>query len=169
MKATKAFVWPKDGKNVTSWGRFKDILRNQGPDMYVTFNAEKHDYMHNRPTRATWSCQTTLDDRDVGNVYTFGSKKPAPWVKKGILAGGREWGKSYDFRTRKFDYPNRYTWSDAVWQTGPWKNKYNPYPEAVRNIYGQWFQDDHYLRQFGGGPVSNERGRGWPDEEVGRV
>lgn len=153
VKASKAFVWPKDGRNGTSWGRFKDILKNKGPDIYVTMNASKQDYMHNRPTRAQWSGHTNLDDIGLDSVYTFNSRRYG-------MPGGRSAGQRYDFRTRKYGITNRATWTDAVWQPEPRKNKYNVYPEAVRDIYGRWFQDSHYLPQDLGGPINNERGRG---------
>ena len=159
VKASKAFVWPKDGRNGTSWGRFKDILQNKGPDMYLTLNADKHDYMHNRPTRAQWSGYRYLDDRGLDIAHPFTSKKHAPWTRTGWL-GGRTPGQSYDFRTRQYGIPNRGTWTDAVWQPDPRKNKYNRYPEAVRNVYGEWFQDFRYVPQWLGGPISNEKGRG---------
>ncbi|KAH7077988.1 hypothetical protein BKA63DRAFT_375747, partial [Paraphoma chrysanthemicola] len=158
VKPTKAFVWPKDGRNGTTWGRFKDIVKDRGPDIYLTANAEKHDYMYNRPTRAQWSKHTNLDDRGLLSA-TFSSSKHAPWTRIGLL-GGRIPGQSYDFRTRQFGTPNRYTWTDAVWQPESRKNKYNQYPEAIRDIYGRWFQDRQYLPRELGGPVSNEMGKG---------
>lgn len=156
VKTSKAFVWPKDGRNGGSWGRFKDILKDQGPDMYLTINADKLDYMYNRPTRARWSGHTNLDD--TGLNLSLNSAKYAPWTNKGLL-GGRMQGLSYDFRTRQYGVPNRRTWTDATWQPEPRINKYNPYPEAFRNIYGEWYQDPHYLPHNFGGPVNNERGR----------
>jgi hypothetical protein len=158
VKVSKAFVWPKDGKNGTTWGRFKDVLANKGPDIYLTMNADKHDCLHNRPTRGTWSGHRNLDGLGVDCSYPF-SQKHAPWTKKGIL-GGRMPGLSYDFRTRQYEIPHRHMWTGAVWQPNPKKNKRNLYPEAIRNIYGEWFQDRHYLPWYMGGPVDNERGRG---------
>jgi hypothetical protein len=52
VKASKAFIWPKDGRNNTSWGRFKDILHNKGPDIFLTINADERDAMRNRPSKA---------------------------------------------------------------------------------------------------------------------
>jgi hypothetical protein len=159
VKASKAFVWPKDGKNGTTWGRFKDILTNKGPDIYLTMSADKNDRVHNRPTRGTWSGHRNLDPLSFESSYRFSSQKNAPWTKKGIL-GGRMPGMSYDFRTRNYQVPHARMWTDAVWQPDPRKNKRNLYPEAIRNIYGEWFQDRHYLPQYFGGPVDNERGEG---------
>ncbi|KAF2025275.1 hypothetical protein EK21DRAFT_76861 [Setomelanomma holmii] len=158
VKPTKAFVWPKDGREGTSWDRFKDVMKNRGPDMYLTINADKHDYMHNRPTRAQWSGHTNLDDRGLLSA-TLSSKKFAPWTRIGML-NGRSPGECYDFRERTYGSPNRDMWTDAVWQPHPRKNKYSPWPEAIRNMYGEWAQDRHYLPRELGGFVSNEQGKG---------
>jgi hypothetical protein len=167
VKATNALVWPKDGRRSTTWGRFKDILQNKGPDMYLTINADKHDYMHNRPTRARWAGHTNIDDRALENSWTFNSRKYAPWVGKTMLSGRRS-DLNYDFRTRKYQVENAFTWTDATWHPEPRKNKRNLnsypylYPEAVRDIYGEWYQNYNYMPQELGGPTDNARGKGWP-------
>ncbi|EOA82897.1 hypothetical protein ACJQWK_04775 [Exserohilum turcicum] len=160
VKASKAFIWPKDGKNGSSWGRIKDVLRNNGPDIYVAFGARQTDCVSNRPPRSQWAGYPHLDDR--GMTFSFNSQKFAPWTKSSML-GGREYGLSYDFRTRKYVKPNRWTWTDAIWQQEPYKNrKANSYPEAVRMLDGQWFQDTQYLPQFLAGHIDNEFGVGVP-------
>jgi hypothetical protein len=159
VKTTNALVWPKDGRRNTTWGQLKDILQNKGPDMYLTINADKHDYMHNRPTRARWAGHTNLDDRGLENSCKFSTRKHAPWAGKRML-GGRKPDLSYDFRTRKYHEEHRQTWTDALWQPEPRTNKWNPYPEAIRNIYGEWFQNYNYVPQELGGPISNRRGKG---------
>jgi hypothetical protein len=160
VKTSKAFVWPKDGRNGTAWGRLKDIMQNKGPDIYVTMNADKHDYMANRPTKAQWAGYPGLGGWDPWGPWSFPSWKYAPWTGKGVL-GGRTPGQSYDFRTRRYGNVNRSTWTDAFWQPSPRVNERNPNPEAIRNVYGEWFQDRHYLPESWGGPVHNERGRGF--------
>lgn len=160
VKASKAFIWPKDGKNGSTWGRVKDLLQNKGPDIYVAFGANKADCVSNRPTRAQWSKHTNLDDADL--KHEFSAKIHAPWTKNSSL-GGRPSYRSYDFRTRRYRTPHDKMWTDAVWQQEPYKNrKWNLYPEAVRDINGNWWQDQQYVPQFLGGPVSNEYGQGFP-------
>lgn len=157
-KTAKAFVWPKDGKNGSGWGRLKDVLRSDGPDIYVAFGANKQDCVSNRPTRAQWSKHENLDDRGLG--FGFSSKKYAPWTHNGGL-GGRPPGKQYDFRRRKYTAPHDLMWTDAIWQPEPYKNRArNRYPEAQRGMDGLWSQDTNYLPQFRGGPVDNEFGEG---------
>ena len=155
VKPSKAFVWPKDGKRGTTWGRFKDILQNKGPDIYLTLNAEKHDYMHNRPSRARWAGHTDLDDPRPESSCPLNYRKYAPWVQ-------RHSAVAYDFRTRKYLLPHQEMWTDVVWQPKGTAWKGNVYPEAVRDNYGEWWQDFNYMPCELGGPVSNERGRGSP-------
>jgi hypothetical protein len=153
QKSSYAFVWPKDGKRDSKMGRLMDILQNKGPDMYLTKNAHRLDYMANRPTRERWAGWTNLDDRDAYN--SLNSRKFAPWVQKGIF-GGRERGLGYDFRTRKYGVPNRATWTDARWQSG---SKEYKWPEAIRNVYGDWYQDPQWLPWEIYGPLHNSIGR----------
>lgn len=35
------FVWPSDGKRKYTWGRWKDILSDKGPDIYVTKQGDR--------------------------------------------------------------------------------------------------------------------------------
>lgn len=159
-KTAKAFIWPKDGKNGSTWGRLKDVLRNQGPDIYVAFGANKNDCIPNRPTRAEWSRHSDLDDRGMG--FRFNTKKYSPWTRDRGLWGRPPW-KKYDFRTRKYVSPYPAMWTDAIWQPEPYRNRsWNKYPEAVRDLNGQWWQDDQYLPQVLGGPIDNEFGQGAP-------
>ena len=158
VKASKAFIWPKDGKYGTTWGRVKDVFTNKGPDIFVAFGANKGDCVSNRPTRAQWSGHTNLDDR--GKNTSFNCAKFAPWTTNGML-GGRMPGLSYDFRTREHHVPYSHMWSDAIWQQEPYKNeKWNLYPEAVRTMDGRWWQDYQYVPQFLSGPVNNKLGQG---------
>jgi hypothetical protein len=159
VKASKAFVWPKDGRNDSTWGRFKDILQSKGPDMFVTMGAEKHDIMYNRPARADWAGWYLPGDMRWDSSSPFSARKHAPWTSNGLL-GGRKEALPYDFRTRQYAAPNRRTWTNAIWQPEPRLNKSNPYPDALRDIAGRWFQDEHYVPHAFGGPFDNERGRG---------
>ncbi|CAE7213662.1 hypothetical protein PTNB85_07022 [Pyrenophora teres f. teres] len=143
VKTEKAFVWPKDGRNGSKWGRLKDVVQNKGPDIFVAFGAHKSDCVSNRPSRSQWAGHLHLDDR--GTTLGFNPQKFAPWTRNGML-GGRDAGLSYDFRTRKHVEPNTDMWTDAIWQAEPYKNrKWNNYPEAVRMWNGRWVQDIQYL------------------------
>jgi hypothetical protein len=163
VKTSKAFIWPKDGKNGSSWGRVKDIFSNSGPDMYVAFGARPTDCVSSCPPRSQWAGYPHLDE---SGTHSFNSQKSAPWTKSSML-GGRQYGLSYDFRTRKHSKPNQSTWTDAIWQQEPYKNrKLNSYPEAVRMLDGLWFQDTQYLPQVLGGQVNNEFGVGLPFQHL---
>jgi hypothetical protein len=157
VKASKAFIWPKDGKRGSTWGRMKDVLQNKGPDIFVAFGARPTDCVSNRPPRAQWSGHSHLDDR--GMTFSFNSKKFAPFARAGL--GSRSHGVRYDFATRKYTTPYRGMWSDAIWQQEPHKkDKWHKYPEALRTVDGHWWQDARQLPQFRGGPRDNKLGRG---------
>lgn len=159
VKASKALIWPKDGRNSTTWGRVKDIFLSRGPDIFLTVNADKHDYMRNRPSKDRWAGYSSFDGAHGPAHVRSGDS--APWTQKGSL-GGRMPGLKYDFRTRKYEVPVWASWTDAVWQPEPRKNKSNRYPEAYRDVHGDWFQDLHYRPWYRGGPVHNEQGVGIP-------
>lgn len=91
----------------------KDILQDKGPDIHITLSANKMEYMNNRQTRSRWSDWTCIDDRDKD--LSMSSEKYAPWTHSFVL-GGRSPGQSYDYRTRKYGHPDKYTWTDAKWQ-----------------------------------------------------
>lgn len=150
IKSSKAFIWPKDGRNGSKWGRLKDILQDKGPDIHIAISADKMDYMQNRQRRSRWSGWTCLDDRDTD--LSMSSKKYAPWTSNGAL-GGRAPGLSYDFRTRKYGKANKYTWTDVKWQQEP--SAQHTYPEALRSFHGNWYQDQHYV------PLVNRYGYWW--------
>jgi hypothetical protein len=122
-----AFIWPKDGRNGSNFGRMKDILSGKGPDMFVSVSVDKEDYMFNRPRRSRWAKQTELDDRD----WTPNPKNP-PWVRE-----ARE-GKKYDFATRTYRYPDWKMFSDAYWYNT--SSKKFPWPRAWRDMDGGWIQ-----------------------------
>ena len=138
VKPKYHFVWPKDGKNGSTWGRWKDILHGQGPDIHVTISADKMDYMYNRQRRPRWSEHTNLDDR-----LPDGSIKHQPfWI-----GNKRHGGISYDFFTRRYRPTDGDTWADALWQEEP--NDQFTYPYAFKDIQGQWYQRGQFGEAFG--------------------
>lgn len=122
------FIWPHDGKNGSKWGRFKDILSGQGPDIHLTIGEKKMDYMHHRPSRAQWSLHTVFDP--AGHDCRI--RGPFPWVGK----KREESNNHYDFRTRKFCKLNRNMWTDVRPPSKP--GKWSA-PATVRDIYGWWW------------------------------
>jgi len=161
VKPSKAFIWPKDGRNGSFRGRLKDIFKNEGPDMYVAFGARKTDCVSNRPHKNQWAGyghQPGFGRHPFG----FNSSKFAPWTQDSML-GGRDKDKCYDFRTRQYTEPSLDMWTDAIWQPEPYGNsEWNCYPQAMRNVFGQWHHDMQYLPRRWGGDVDNEFGQGEP-------
>ncbi|KAF2241600.1 hypothetical protein BU26DRAFT_174215 [Trematosphaeria pertusa] len=126
------FIWPKDGRNGSKWGRMKDILRGTGPDIHVTISADKRDYMHNRQRRARWAKHTALDDRGPDGALKY----RLPWVESGLL-GGRDSRKKYDHWTRQYRKPHWWMCTDAIYQG----SNDGVFPDAVRDMRGNWYQD----------------------------
>jgi len=78
------------------------------------------------------------------------------------MLGGRDKSKRYDFRTREYTDPSLDMWTDAVWQPEPYGNsKWNCYPQAMRDYFGDWHQDLQYLPVEFNGLIDNEFGRDW--------
>ena len=128
------FIWPKDGKNGSKWGRFKDIMSGKGPDIHVTVGAKKMDYMHHRPRKPRWGLHDDLDGRGPDCHI----RSPFPWVNK-----DRELGdKCYDFYTREFRRPYHGMWTDVHRHS---KGGFHPWPKAVRDNFGDWWQDPAYV------------------------
>lgn len=123
------FIWPKDGKNESKWGRAKDILSGKGPDIHVTIGAEKMDYMKLRQRRSTWARHVNLDDRHHDHRKTL----QIPWAS----TAARRAGLRYDFYERAYRKPDRYMMTDARWYTGD-SSKGVPFPKSFRDVVGQW-------------------------------
>ncbi|CAG5143680.1 uncharacterized protein ALTATR162_LOCUS1397 [Alternaria atra] len=158
-KTFKAFVWPKDGRNGSKLGRMKDILKGEGPDIFVGCAADARDFMAKRPSRSQWSKHVHLDEGPF--KLAFNPTKFAPWTEGGILSDGRSRDMAYDFRTRKHVKWHAGMWSDAVWQPDPYTNrKWNIFPEALRTAHGGWWQDNQHRPHVLGGPFDNEFGAG---------
>lgn len=126
------FIWPKDGRNGTKWGRTKDILTGKGPDIHVTVSANKMDYMANRQRKDTWGNHLDLDDRHHDHLGTL----QAPWARR----LRRDPDFKYDFQTRTYRRPYHHMMTDAIWREGA-SQKGCPYPRAYRDVYGNWQTD----------------------------
>ncbi|PSN66979.1 hypothetical protein BS50DRAFT_379721 [Corynespora cassiicola Philippines] len=130
VKPHYAFVWPKDGKNGSTWGRLKDIMTGKGPDIHLAISPDKEDLVYHRPRRARWARHTNLEP------IIDHALRP----RKGIRE--KRAGRVYDFRTRRYVHPYPGMWTDAIWQREP--NGHFEYPEAFRRWDGQWWQDPFY-------------------------
>lgn len=112
------FVWPRDGKNGSTWGRWKDIFTGKGPDIFVTARGQ-------RPTRARWANRPTMDpfvpDDNVGAMPFIHRRDP------------------YDFRRRRYRRDDKWTWIDARWDRNRLNRERN-YPTAYRCRHGDWYQ-----------------------------
>ncbi|KAF2398534.1 hypothetical protein EJ06DRAFT_532268 [Trichodelitschia bisporula] len=119
QKPRPRFVWPRDGKRTSRLGRAKDLLQGRGPDIFISTHGD-------RPTRGRWTNRALMDPFLFDNT-----NDPMPWAK-------RDPNEQYDFLTRRYRAPQRWTWSDAKW---PLKDadRYM-HPLAFRCEEGDWFQ-----------------------------
>jgi hypothetical protein len=134
VKGHYHLVWPKD-KDRGKFGRFKDIIQNKGPDIYLSIGAQKHDYTWNRPVKERWSGWHL--DRS-GSLYDW----PGQFVHKELepFWVGKQ-SKYYNFHTRKYEDWHPGMWTDAIWQ-GPGKN--SDYAVQVRNVDGMWYKEQSW-------------------------
>jgi hypothetical protein len=118
-KRKYSWVWPRDGRESSSFGRLKDILRGKGPDIFVA----KHNA---QPIRPSWTNRPALNP-----FLPSDTTQPMPWAR-------RKPHQQYDFRTRKYWRGDQYTWWDARWNHNKVDRERN-YPRAYRCRHGDWY------------------------------
>jgi hypothetical protein len=126
------WIWPKDGKNGSKWGRIKDIASGKGPDIHVTISANRMDYMHNRQRRSRWANWMELNDQGPDGMLN----KSMRWV-----GDQRDPNRRYDYWRRQYGQPNFNTTTDAYYQ-GPFRKQW---PNIIRDMNGDIWQDIHPL------------------------
>lgn len=113
---------PIDGARRGTFGRLKDGLTGEGPDVFVVANGDARTLHGQFPKRERWTGwdKTGLNWPRAGHReaeedmdwYPKKDLKSVPWAK-------RERGEVYNFRTRAYDElrgSNRNEfWSDAHW------------------------------------------------------
>ena len=104
------FVWPND-KRRGIWGRWKDILTNKGPDIFI---AEQNTREPERPIWSNWKTpgpQHPDDHRPRwGNGKSFRQDQELPGV---FACQRRDLDTKFDFKTRRFRKPSAEVWSDV--------------------------------------------------------
>ena len=123
------WIWPKDEKNGSIWGRVKDLLANKVPEIHISISADKMDYMHNRQRQGKWSKWSYL-----GNNGPASSLPPPSWIENRIL-GGRDRKLKYDYRNREYQRPH---WLSTTGAT--WKYPHKKFPDQVRDVEGYWWR-----------------------------
>ena len=107
------FVWPND-KHRGIWGRWKDIVTNKGPDIFI---AEQGTRQPERPIWSNWKSPGYPHPDDDGPRWGTDGK---PFRQEEELVGvfdfqRRDPSMKYDFSTRRYRKPDENTWSDVVW------------------------------------------------------
>ena len=109
-KRGSQFVWPRDKPHSSIFGRWKELLSDKGPDIWVTRRGS------DGPHRPVWSGWRTPHPQIPGEPYwdNLGYKYvDEPNGPDLPLARGRSPDKKYNFRTRKYEYPDIHTWTDV--------------------------------------------------------
>ncbi|KAK3078070.1 hypothetical protein LTS18_008521 [Coniosporium uncinatum] len=142
-----AMVWPRDGKNGSYMGRWKDIITGKGPDMYVGSHRGRG-YGWDKPSRGQWS-KWANNPAYPGiplEAWERNTRTTSmPWAQ-------RSSERPYDFLRREYAKPKPYTWTDARWPDEP--NGQYKQPAAYRCGHGDWFGINHAWQ--GGAPL-----QGW--------
>lgn len=102
VKPTMYWVRPRDGRRPGAWGRVKDALTGQGPDVFVVINGDSRPRRRDCPSVGEWSGWRW--DRLTGNeaFETPGSPHDrkvhveVPWAR-------RTRSEKYNFWTRRFE------------------------------------------------------------------
>ena len=123
------FVWPND-KRRGIWGRWKDILTNKGPDIFI---AEQNTREPERPIWSNWKTPGHQHPDDPRPRWGNGGK---PFRQEEELVGVFDWQRrdpdtKYDFATRRYRKPSADVWS-GVERTN--SNR----PIRARDINGRW-------------------------------
>jgi hypothetical protein len=152
-----AWVWPKGGTRKGHWGMLKDILSNKGPDIYLTINARKTDYMRNRPFHHRFGRWPEFAEQECLDWYNLHPSNMEQILRWGDVDGALQtpwWAKrkgdvKYDFKTRRYARLHPGMWSDAKWPSrlqGP-NQTFLPrnWPTSFRDINGQWHVWDERL------------------------
>jgi hypothetical protein len=166
------YYWtrPHDGKRPGAWGRLKDGLTGEGPDVFVTINGDKRTLMRDRPQKWQWSrwgrSPGEIDDqrrydRDAIEAEFMDPFEPT-WTDKSSRAGAY-----YNFKNRRYETlqpswsgsmfgygaSNR-VWRDAQWRPGAKRSDTNPYNYQTPDL--QWWNRVPYnAGEFPGGRPYN--------------
>jgi hypothetical protein len=110
---TLGWIWPKDQRpgKPSHWPRrwrLRDILTNKGPDIYVGVIGKNKSSGLGTGSGTNWH-RWTNDITNAGE--TDENDTPIPWARRGP-------GVRYDFRQRKYQFPDLATWSKVDYCTG---------------------------------------------------
>jgi hypothetical protein len=120
---------PCDGKRTGAWGRFKDAITGEGPDVFVTTSGDRRTLMRDRPQKWQWSgwpidgarnldWLTDPDFRQQDAMLSWN----ASWTKTSSRTGAY-----YNFKTRRYETPRMFLQNggagpdNPVWRDVQWK------------------------------------------------
>jgi len=159
------YYWtrPCDGKRTGAWGRFKDAITGEGPDVFVTTSGDRRTLMRDRPQKWQWSGWPIDRAR-----YWDWLCDPDHRLQDNMEARNASWthtssriGAQYNFKTRRYEPPrmfwqtggtgpNNPLWRDAQWR--PNAKRSDQVPFNYQTPDEQWWSAvPAWTHQFAGG------------------
>lgn len=143
FKPNYYFTRPHDGKRSGTWGRLKDVMTRQGPDVFVTISGDKRTLMRDRPQKRHWAGWGEAPWETFNRIEC--DKDWRPQDEMPIMDIGRTRKRAfepfYNFRNRKFEHP-RWKWAekDGVWTDAHWDERHprGAPPLNKRDLAGAW-------------------------------
>lgn len=143
FRSKKYWARPSDGARHGTFGRIKDALTNEGPDVFVVANGDRRTLHREMPSRDHWG---NWDATGLGWLDTNwrGSAEDPDWYVPGNM-GSTKWARRepdevYNHRTRRYSHINTRNkwnfWSDAHWPRG--ERKKWGVPTCWREWDGHW-------------------------------
>jgi hypothetical protein len=138
---------PNDGKRTGTWGRLKDALMGEGPDVFVTTSGDRRTLMRDRPMKWGWS-GWGLDDAERWNLRADMDHRvmdEMPMREVSWTNASSRMRERYNFRTRRYEAPQPFrqnegadgVWRDAQWRPGAKTADRNPY--SFQTPEGEWW------------------------------
>jgi hypothetical protein len=150
---------PCDGKRTGTWGRFKDAITGEGPDVFVTTSGDRRTLMRDRPQKWQWSGWPIDRARNLDPDFRQQDAMPA-WNASWTNTSSRM-GAQYNFKTRRYETPrmfwqngvggpNNPVWRDAQWKPNAKRSAQIPY--NCQTPDQQWWTTvPRWAGQFAGG------------------
>lgn len=132
-----------------TFGRIKDALSGQGPDVFVVTNGDRRTLHRDLPSRNHWSGWDKTGLKWAGDANWRGAAEDMDWYPKSSYHTSwarRDKDKVYNFRTREYDdlkgWNRKSFWSDAHYSREKERGK-GGIPTAWRGWDGQWYSTVH--------------------------
>ncbi|CAL8581365.1 hypothetical protein XPA_007064 [Xanthoria parietina] len=126
----RQIVWPRDQKQkgAHTWGRFRDVFRGKGPDMWV---GKQGDDGPNRQAWTHWGYGLMSYLYEFDNMGYRDKRDNWPGEPHHWRLGNRPTTEKYDFKSRTYKRPRPGDWSDVKWDRHGRKDLYHRHVNGV--------------------------------------